>query len=73
MFEFQSDLVDAAAVGEGKNGFKGFGGFLAIVNDYIKAGSHSEVNIESRTKSEIMKYSKFKDYSLLDLVREERE
>lgn len=65
--------MDAALVGEEKDRFKGFGGFLAIVNDYIKAGSHSEVNLESRTKGDIQKYSKFKAYALLDLVREERQ
>lgn len=51
-------------------GFGGFGGHLAIVNDYIKDGSHSEVNIASRTKRDIMRYTKFKDFALLSLVRD---
>ncbi len=69
--EFKEDiLLDAAANGEDKKGFKGFGSYSAIVNDYIKDGSHSEVNIEFKTKCDILKFAKFKDYASLDLVRE---
>lgn len=69
--EFKEDiLLDAAANGEDKKGFKGFGSYSAIVNDYIMDGSHSEVNIEFKTKCDIRKFAKFKDYAALDLVRE---
>ncbi|CAM9594329.1 unnamed protein product [Scytosiphon promiscuus] len=68
VYEFK-DLLDDVGEESGK-GFGGFGGHLAIVNDYIKDGSHSEVNIASRTKRNIMRYNKFKDYALLSLVRE---
>lgn len=69
MYEFQNDIVlDAAVNGEERKGFKGFGGIVAIVNDYIKDGVHSEVNIESKTKRDITKHAKFKSYSSLDLV-----
>lgn len=47
--------------------FKGFGGYVAIVNDYIADGSHSEVNIDSRTKQDILSFRKFEVYSSLDL------
>lgn len=60
-------MLDNVGEESGK-GFGGFGGHLAIVNDYIKDGSHSEVNIASRTKRDIMRYTKFKDYALLRLV-----
>ena len=69
--EFKEDiLLDAAANGENKKGFKGFGSYSAIVNDYIADGSHSEVNIEFKTKCHIRKFAKFKDYASLDLVRQ---
>lgn len=71
VFEFKNDIVlDAAANGEDRKGFKGFGGYLAIVNDYIKDGAPSEVNIEFRTKRDITKHTKFTTYSSLDLVSE---
>lgn len=70
VFEFWNGIECAATIDEGKKGFKGFGGFLAIVNDYIKGGAHSEVNIESRTKRDTTKHSKFNAYAQLDLVRE---
>lgn len=72
MTEFEDDIVqDAAVNGQEKNGFKGFGGYLAIVNDYIKDGSHSEVNIEFRTKRDVLKYRRFEAYASLDLVSDE--
>lgn len=79
--EFKKDLaLDAAAAREkaGKESttkvFGGFGGYLAVVNDHIKDGSFYEINIDSRNKRDIMKHANFKDYAMLDLVREpERE
>lgn len=47
--------------------FKGFGGYVAIVNDYIRDSSHSEVNIDSRTKKEILKWCTFDAYSTLNI------
>lgn len=68
MLECQNDIEAAAAVDETRDGFIGYGGFLAIVKDYIMDGSHSEVNIESRTKRDITKHPNREDYTLLDLV-----
>jgi len=69
--EFKEDLLlDNASNGKDKKSFKGFGSYFAIVNDYIKDGSNSEVNIAFKTKDDIRKFAKFKDYASLDLVRE---
>ena len=57
-------LIEAA---RNERKFKGFGGYVAIVNDYIADGSHSEVNIDSRTKQDILSCRKFEVYSSLDL------
>ncbi|CAM9904560.1 unnamed protein product [Hapterophycus canaliculatus] len=65
VFEFKAMLDDMSENTD--RGFGGFGGHLAIVNDYIKDGSHSEVNIASRTKRDITRYTKFKDFALLSL------
>lgn len=67
------DLIADSAGEENEKSFGGFGGYLAIVNDYIKDGSHSEVNIASTTKRSIMQYMKFTAYAALQLVRGGRE
>ncbi|CAM9672494.1 unnamed protein product [Ectocarpus sp. 8 AP-2014] len=61
------DLIAGSAAEENEKSFGGFGGYLAIVNDYIKDGSHSEVNIASTTKRSIMKHMKFTAYAALQL------
>lgn len=74
--EFKNDLVLGAAANDNNNEktttkyFGGFGGYLAIVNDYIKDCSHSEVNIDSKKKRDILQFANFKAYTMLDLVRE---
>lgn len=60
----ESVLVEVET--ECKN-FKGFGAYIAIVNDYIQDGSHSEVNIDSYTKQEILKWCTFDAYSMLSV------
>lgn len=47
--------------------FKGFGSFIAIVNDYIRHGSHSEVNIDSKTRQAILQWCVFDAYSILSV------
>ena len=61
-------LLDAAVHGEDGKGFKGFGNYSTIVNDYIEDGSHSEVNIEFKTKCHIRKFAQFQEYASLDQV-----
>lgn len=71
VFDFKNEvLLEAEESDERARIFKGFGGYLAIVNDYIADGSHSEVNIDFRTKQDILKCAKFAVYSSLDMVRE---
>ena len=71
---FKNQVLLEAESDKGARIFKGYGGYLAIVNDYINDGSHSEVNIDSRTKHGILEYTTFAAYSALTLVREsERE
>lgn len=73
VFEFKNELLLLeAGSDERARTFKGFGGYLAIVNDYIKDGSHSEVNIDSRTKRDILAFATFNIYSSLDTVRQIR-
>lgn len=62
---FKSETLPRAE--SNANLFKGFGGYLAIVNDFIRDTSHLEVNINSTTKRDILSYAKFEVYSSLDL------
>ena len=70
VLDFKNEVVLGAEGDEKGGGFKGFGGFLAVVNDYIKDGSHSEVNVAFRTKRDILEYARFDAYSSLELVRD---
>lgn len=70
-FQFLEDIADfkntlMIEAESGDNRFKGFGAYLAIVNDYIDNGSHSEVNINSKTKHDILQWRSFCDYVVLD-------
>ncbi|CAM9515470.1 unnamed protein product, partial [Ectocarpus fasciculatus] len=47
----------------------GLGDATAIVNEYIKAGAPSEINIGSDTKHDIMELAKFEAFASLDQVR----
>ena len=62
--------MDGTSDMEEKEGFRGFGTYLAIVHDYIKDGAHSEVNIAFRAKRDIIRYSTYSAYASLDLVSE---
>ena len=44
--------------------------FLVIVDEYIKDNSNSEINIDSRTKKQILRFEGHSSYAALDLVRE---
>ena len=68
--DFKKEVLLEAKSDERARIFKGYGGYLAIINDYINDGSHSEVNIDSRTKSGILEYATFDLYSALDVVRQ---
>lgn len=64
------------AVKEFKNRFRGdgrendaFESFVSIVNEYIKDKSPSEVNIDSRAKSYILKFNARETFVRLDSVR----
>lgn len=46
--------------------------FLAIVNEYIKGNSNSEINIDSRTKKQILRFEGPSSYASLDMVRRGR-
>lgn len=72
VFEFKNDpALDHE--GDNKVGmFKGFGSFLGVVNDYIRDGSHSEINIGSKTKQGILDKATFQVYSSLNF-QERRE
>eukprot|EP00903_Cladosiphon_okamuranus_P014587 g13528.t1 len=67
--EFQNNVVleESNNNADERGGFRGFGSFLAIVNDYIKDGAHSEVNIEFKTKRDITRHAKYMSYTSLDL------
>ena len=70
--DFKKEVLLEANSDERARIFKGYGGYLAIINDYINDGSHSEVNIDSRTKSGILEYATFDLYSALDVVRQSK-
>lgn len=61
--EFKSSIL---LEDEGDARFKGFGAYVSIVSDYIKEGSHWEVNISSKTRSDILQHTTFVSYKTLD-------
>lgn len=61
--EFKSS-ADSADTNEGSK----FEHFIAVVDEYIKDSSPSEVNIDSVTKSHILTYTERDAYMQLDLV-----
>lgn len=72
-FEFLVDVADYKDFDRSTGGGNGgktqdFAGFLAIVNCYIKYDSHSEINIGSDIKREIMSFIRFEAYASLDPV-----
>ena len=62
--EFKSDILSEAE-GDARL-FKGFGAYVSIVNDYIKEGSHWEVNVSSKAKIDILRHTTFVTYKALD-------
>lgn len=67
MEEFESLFHAADSGEEGKDFYEEF---IAIVNEYIKDNSNSEVNIDSRTKKQTLEYEGRSSYASLDVVRE---
>lgn len=43
-----------------------------MVNEYTKNNSNSEINIDSRTKKQILGFEERSSYASLDVVRESR-
>lgn len=70
VFDFKKEVLLETAGHDEARSFKGFRAYLAIVNDYIKDGSLSEVNIDSRTKRDILGCTTFNVYSSLGMVSE---
>ena len=52
-----------------QDGKDDFDEFLAIVTEYIKSSSDSEINIDDRTRKEILKHSERSAYISLNTVR----
>jgi len=70
--EFRSDPCLNGDGDEKVGTFRGFGSFQGIINDYIREGSHSELNIDSKTRHAILEMSAFEVYSSLGM-RQRRE
>lgn len=66
--EFQGSVYAALnnVVEDGKDCYDEF---VGIVNEYIKDNSNSEINIDSRTKKNIMGFEERSSYASLDVVR----
>ncbi|CAN0109405.1 unnamed protein product [Ectocarpus fasciculatus] len=73
--EFRHEALDTAVHHGAFSGIEGtgdlreYGSVSAIVDTYIKDCSPSEINIDSKTKNDILERSRRQSYSLLDLVR----
>ena len=59
-----------AAHSSGEEGRECYEQYVAIVDEYIKDNSNSEINIDSRAKKKIMGFEERSSYASLDLVRE---
>ena len=65
--EFQSSIHAATSIQEGKDCYEEF---VSIINEYIKDNSNSEINIDSRTKTQILRFEGRSSYASLDMVRD---
>lgn len=67
-FQFLVDVSEFHKSIRTQDGKDDFEEFLAIVNDYIKDGSNFEINIDHRTKKDILKFSERSAYISLNTV-----
>lgn len=67
-FEFLLDVAEFKKSTMNQDGKDDFEEFLAIVNEYIKNSSDSEINIDHRMKNKILKFSERSAYIALDTV-----
>lgn len=71
-FQFLVDVSEFQKSIRTQDGKDDFEGFLAIVKEYIKNSSDSEINIDHHTKKEILKFGERSAYISLNTVRRAR-